>query len=63
MAAAAWVAGEILSGPSAFRIEALFGAAAASQAACALTGSPLLGALAAAAIYLESRGPSTIYEL
>ena len=68
-----WVAGEILSGPSAFRTEALLGAVAAAQvgiAAGAAAGSPLLGALlgalAAAGMYLEARGPaaadSTIYE-
>ena len=73
LGAVPWVAGEILSGPSAFRTEALLGAVAAAQvgiAAGAAAGSPLagalLGALAAAGMYLEARGPeaagSTIYE-
>jgi hypothetical protein len=65
LAVAPWVAGEILSGPSAFRIEALLGAIAAAQLGAVL-GSPLPGAIAAAAVYLEVRGPalddSTIYE-
>ena len=61
---APWVAGEILSGPSTFRVEALFGAIAAAQAVSVV--SPFAGALVAAAMYLAVRGPSvsesTIYE-
>ena len=64
LAAAPWVAGEILSGPSAFRTEALFGAIAAAQAVSPI--SPVAAALAAAGMYLAARGPclfdSTIYE-
>ena len=55
LAAAPWVAGEILSGPSAFRVEALLGAIAAAQALSAL--SPVAAALAAAGMYLAARGP------
>jgi len=64
LAAAPWVAGEILSGPSTFRVEALFGAIAAAQAVSVV--SPFAGALVAAGLYLAVRGPSvsesTIYE-
>ncbi|HUJ26639.1 MAG TPA: hypothetical protein VLW85_11515 [Myxococcales bacterium] len=66
LASAPWLAGEILSGPSVFRVEGLLGAAAAAHVGTAFAQSPLLGALAAAAVYLAVRGPviddSTIYE-
>ena len=66
VAAVPWFAGEILSGPSAFRWEALVGAVAAAQAACGLTGSVVVGALAGGAVYVEVRGApavsSTIYD-
>jgi len=73
LGAAPWVVGEILSGPSAFKVEALWGAIAAAQvgiAAGAAAGSAaagaVVGALAAASTVLAVRGPpladSTIYE-
>lgn len=58
LASAPWLAGEILSGPSAFRFEGLLGAAAAAHLVAALLQSPALGALAAAAVYLAVRGPA-----
>ena len=61
LAAGPWVAGEILSGPSAFRLEALFGALAAAQALAAV--SPVAAALAAAAVYLAVRGPALILQI
>src|SRR5262249_61528611 len=60
LAAAPWVAGEILSGPSTFRGEALFGAIAAAQAVSPI--SPVAAALAAAGLYLAVRGPPAFFD-
>ena len=63
LASAPWLAGEILSGPSAFRLEGLLGAAAAAHVGAACAGSPLLGALAPRRCTWRCAGPrSTILQ-